>query len=338
MKSLQENMINELRQNARTMIRELGLLNDAYFDIGVTLAERHLLIELSTCESPTMGEIAERLLLDKSTISRLISRALKKGYIHCNTDKKDKRKRFLQLTEFGKQTLERFETIAFDQTKNALSTLSQGQVETVYNGIRLYAKALKKARLSNREETKQDPLETLLEIEYALHQKGYNLRLFEKKDEEQLYPIYKEVVDSDIQFPYSSNDIDEFKKHFFPSSERDVYICQRQDGVIIGGFYIRQNYTGRSSHIANAAYMIHQEYRGQGIGSLLVKASLHLAKKNGFQAMQFNMVLSQNVLAIKLYERLGFIVAGALPNAVQNKDGSYQDGYVMFRSLEDVAI
>ena len=54
--------INELRRNARNVVRELGLLNDAYFEIGVTLAERHLLIELTTCLSPTMGEIAERLL------------------------------------------------------------------------------------------------------------------------------------------------------------------------------------------------------------------------------------------------------------------------------------
>ena len=60
-------------------MRELGLLNDAYFDIGVTLAERHLLIELNRSPPPTMGEIAERLLLDKSTVSRLISKAVKKG-------------------------------------------------------------------------------------------------------------------------------------------------------------------------------------------------------------------------------------------------------------------
>jgi ribosomal protein S18 acetylase RimI-like enzyme len=49
--------------------------------------------------------------------------------------------------------------------------------------------------------------------------------------------------------------------------------------------------------------------------------------------MQFNMVLSQNTLAVKLYQRLGFQIAGILPEAIQNPDGSYQDGYVMYRKL-----
>lgn len=64
MKHLSDQKINLLRKNARSVVRELGLLNDAYFEVGVTLAERHLLIELSSCQEPlTAGDIAERLLL-----------------------------------------------------------------------------------------------------------------------------------------------------------------------------------------------------------------------------------------------------------------------------------
>ncbi len=113
------------------MVRELGLLNDAYCDIGVTLAERHLLIELAGTKAPTMKEIAERLLLEKSTISRLIARAVKKGYISCSLDDKDKRKRFLHLTELGEKTLNAFEQIAFRQTQGALLTLSAEDAEAV---------------------------------------------------------------------------------------------------------------------------------------------------------------------------------------------------------------
>ena len=79
--------------------------------------------------------------------------------------------------------------------------------------------------------------------------------------------------------------------------------------------------------------MIRNTYRGKGVGSLLIKASLHLLKISGFHAMQFNMVLSQNTAAVKLYERLGFNIAGTIPEAVRNPDGSYQDGYVMHRKL-----
>lgn len=150
MKNLSKDEINLLRHHARSMVRELGLLNDAYFNIGVTLAERHLLIELSTSQYPTVGEIAEHLLIDKSTASRLIAKAVKKGYVNYSTDKNDKRKRFLQLTALGKETLNAFEPIAFNQTKEALMTLSAEEVETVYRGMELYARGLKNSRLSKK--------------------------------------------------------------------------------------------------------------------------------------------------------------------------------------------
>jgi len=350
MKGISNESVNELRHNARSVVRELGLLNDAYFEIGVTLAERHLLIELTMYPSPTMGEIAERLLLDKSTISRLISKAVKKGYVECVTDEKDKRKRFLQITEKGKQTLNAFEPIAFNQTKEALLTLTHDEIETVHKGIALYAKGLKCSRTQNKkinadhlmsqkdfnltaENSKQ--IENLPEIFNRLSQKGYILDLFNQKDEETLYEIFQDVVDSGSQFPYESSSIEEFHRQFF-TAQGQVYVCHSLDGKVIGGFYLRANFSGRSSHIANAAYMIRNTYRGKGLGSLLIKASLHFAKDLGFQAMQFNMVLSQNTLAVKLYERLGFSVVGIIPQAVRNPSGNYQDGYVMHRKLDDL--
>ncbi len=347
MKNLEKKAVNELRHNARIVVRELGLLNDAYFDIGVTLAERHLLIELDTHASPTMGEIAEHLLLDKSTVSRLISKAIKKGYVKCITDSKDKRKRFLQITEKGKQTLNAFEPIAFNQTRNALSTLNHNEIETIHRGIALYAKGLKSARVQSKNADDHLTLhsdfkvedgrkiESLSTIYNRLSQHGYALELFDHKDEKGLYEIFQEVVNSGSQFPYESSSMEEFHRQFF-TPQGQVYVCHSMEGKVIGGFYLRANFSGRSSHIANAAYMIHHSYRGRGLGSLLIKASLYFAKNLGFQAMQFNMVLSQNILAVKLYERLGFNIVGAIPEAVRNPDGSYQDGYIMHCNLKDL--
>jgi DNA-binding MarR family transcriptional regulator/L-amino acid N-acyltransferase YncA len=343
MKNLSIEAVNELRRNARSVVRELGLLNDAYFEIGVTLAERHLLIELTTYPSPTMGEIAERLLLDKSTISRLISNAVKKGYVECVTDEKDKRKRFLIITEKGQQTLNAFEPIAFNQTKKALLTLTNEEIEIVHKGVALYAKGLKSSRVQSTVGAENfscgadniKKIESLPEIFSRLGQLGYTLDLFDEKDEESLYQIFQEVVDSGSQFPYECSSIKEFHRQFF-TPQGQVYVCHSLEGEVIGGFYLKANYPGRSNHIANAAYMIRNTYRGKGVGTLLVKASLYLAKDLGLHAMQFNMVLSQNKLAVKLYERLGFNIIGTIPQAVRNPDGSFQDGYVMHCILDNL--
>ncbi len=113
-------------------------------------------------------------------------------------------------------------------------------------------------------------------------------------------------------------------------------MCRSSQGHVIGGFYLKPNYSGRSGHIANAAYMIKSTHRGQGIGTLLIKASLHIAKSLGLSAMQFNMVLSQNVGAIKLYEKLGFEIVGTIPHAIRNANGSFQDGYSMYRRIDNI--
>lgn len=120
-------------------------------------------------------------------------------------------------------------------------------------------------------------VDLLSEISNHLSQMGYALDLFDQKDEEGLYKIFQEVVDSGCQFPYESSSLEEFYRQFF-TPQGQVYVCHSLEGKVVGGFYLRANFPGRSSHIANAAYMIHNSYRGKGLGSLLIKASLHFAK------------------------------------------------------------
>lgn len=141
--------VTVLRQATRMVVRELGLLSEAYFDIGVTLAERHLLIELESCLYPNVGDIAERLLLDKSSASRLIAKAVKKGFVIYSIDENDKRKRYLQITDQGRQTLAAFEPIAQKQVVDALQNLSEEETKIVHQGMILFAKGLGMARLRN---------------------------------------------------------------------------------------------------------------------------------------------------------------------------------------------
>jgi GNAT superfamily N-acetyltransferase len=177
-------------------------------------------------------------------------------------------------------------------------------------------------------------MESLLEIYQQLKGLGFTLDAFKPEDEHHLYAIFRNVVDTGIQFPYECNSIHEFHRHFFSFQSR-VYVCHHSNHEVVGGFYIKSNFSGRSNHIANAAYMVRDLYRNQGVGTLLIKASLHIAKSFGFQAMQFNMVLSQNIAATKLYQKLGFNIIGTIPEGVRKPNGGYQDGFIMYRKFED---
>ncbi len=318
--------VNFLRERARCVVRELGLLNDAYGDIGVTLAERHLLIELAKMDGPTMKEVAERLLLEKSTVSRLIARAVKKGYISTSQDQADKRKRFIHLTELGNKTLNAFEPIAFRQTHGALLSLLPEEAELVARGVDLYAKGLQNLRLQGAKISSKQGFSMPLSP-------GVILEHFCQGDEEALFAIFQEVVGVDGYFPNESGTFQEFQNLFFGAAS-SVFVCKLvATSEIVGGFYLKPNFSGRGKHIANAAYMITSSYRGKGLGTRLVDASLKIALQQGYRAMQYNMVLSSNTRAIELYKKLGFSIVGTIPEAICNADGSYQDGYILHKKL-----
>ncbi|MDP1880949.1 MAG: GNAT family N-acetyltransferase [Parachlamydiaceae bacterium] len=177
-------------------------------------------------------------------------------------------------------------------------------------------------------------MESLEEINQLLKELDLTLKPFYKDAENDLYEIYKEVIETGAQFPTECHSKEEFYRTFLFLNEH-VYVCYSTLlNKVIGGFYIKSNFPGRSNHIANAGYMVKSTVRNRGIGKLLVKASLQIAKNLGFKAMQYNMVLSQNTIAVKLYEKLGFNIAGVIPEAVRNPNGLYQDGYIMHRMLD----
>jgi ribosomal protein S18 acetylase RimI-like enzyme len=107
---------------------------------------------------------------------------------------------------------------------------------------------------------------------------------------------------------------------------------------IVGTYILRPNQSGGGSHVANAAFMVAPDARGQGIGRAMGEHCLNEARRLGFLAMQFNFVVSTNQSAIRLWQKLGFEIVGTLPSAFRHPEKGYIDVYVMYRSLlEDQA-
>jgi ribosomal protein S18 acetylase RimI-like enzyme len=79
--------------------------------------------------------------------------------------------------------------------------------------------------------------------------------------------------------------------------------------------------------------MVAPNARGAGVGRSLGEHSLNEASRLGFRAMQFNLVVSTNEPAVRLWRRLGFAIVGTLPGAFRHPRKGYVDAYVMFRSL-----
>jgi L-amino acid N-acyltransferase YncA len=106
-----------------------------------------------------------------------------------------------------------------------------------------------------------------------------------------------------------------------------------QDGEVVGTYYIKANQSGPGAHVANAGFMVEEAARAHGIGRAMGLHALDSARRLGFRAMQFNMVVSTNLHAVRLWQSLGFEIVGRLPEAFRHPEQGYVEAYVMYRML-----
>jgi ribosomal protein S18 acetylase RimI-like enzyme len=97
---------------------------------------------------------------------------------------------------------------------------------------------------------------------------------------------------------------------------------------------MKTNGMGPSNHICNCGYMISENSRGKGIARKLCKHSQQTALKLGFQAMQFNSVVSTNEIAVSLWQKLGYQIIGTVPRAYRHGRLGYVDTYIMHKQLQ----
>ena len=104
-------------------------------------------------------------------------------------------------------------------------------------------------------------------------------------------------------------------------------------GRVIGVYKLIPNRHGLGAHVANASFMVDPAAHGKGAGRAMGEHCLAQAKLAGYQAMQFNFVVSTNTAAVKLWTKLGFEIVGTLPKAFDHATLGYVDAYVMHRFL-----
>ena len=115
-----------------------------------------------------------------------------------------------------------------------------------------------------------------------------------------------------------------------------VSFVAERGGRVVGVYRIVENRRDLGAHVANASYMVHPAAAGQGIGRAMGEHSLQQARRLGFDAMQFNFVVSTNRRAVALWQQLGFRIVGTLPKAFRHGTLGLVDAYVMHRFLDDV--
>ena len=158
-----------------------------------------------------------------------------------------------------------------------------------------------------------------------------HVRAYTPDDVAAMCEIWNEVVRDGVAYPQLDELDGKSGAEFFAA--QSLSGVAEEAGKILGLYILHPNNVGRCGHIANASYAVSGSARGKHIGEALVKSSLHEAKALGFQIMQFNAVVAENVHARHLYERLGFQQLGVIPKGFLRKDGRYADICPYYKTL-----
>ncbi len=167
----------------------------------------------------------------------------------------------------------------------------------------------------------------------ALVASPLQIRPFEPADWPAVWQLLEPVFRAGETFPQDPAITEAQARQQWVEQNQLVMVALDAAGALVGTYTLKPNSLALGAHVANAGYVVAEQCRRQGIGSRLCKHSLQAARRLGFRAMQFNLVVSTNTAGIRCWQRNGFEVVGTLPGAFRHQRLGYVDALVMVQSL-----
>jgi len=277
--------IDPIRQASRQIVRELHLLDDQLCIEGFTFSECHLLTELESLGQATASELGERLVLEKSTMSRLVNGVLGEAYVKATQDPADARRRLLSLTARGRKGLQRINAYSNRLVGQALDYVTPGERQQVVAGLDRYAKALRYARIGRE----------------------FLIRPSRQSDNPAVARIIRQVMTEygAVGCGYSINDSEvDAMYEAYDSPESAFFVVERKGKVLgCGGMGPLQGGEAGVCELRKMYFM--QELRGTGLGTRLLGVILDAARTAGYSLCYLETLESMNH-ARQLYFKHGF--------------------------------
>jgi len=275
----------EIRAASRQFVRELDILDGKGCIKSFTLSESHLLMELDEQRCATGKELAELLVLEKSTVSRIIARLEAKKLIATVPNPHDRRHKPLELTQLGHGVVKQMHERADSQVNKALSFLGGNQRIAVSDALKSYARALG----------------------YVRRSEGYEIRRIEARDDAAVARIITGVMTEFGATGEGYSIMDEEVQQMttsYASKDAAYFVVTRGERVLGCGGVARLAGGDPDTCELRKMYFL-PELRGMGLGMKLILRSLETARELGYQRCYLE-TLEYMHHARHLYRKVGF--------------------------------
>ena len=156
------------------------------------------------------------------------------------------------------------------------------------------------------------------------------IRVAELNDLSQIDEIYNQAIDircatGDTQYLSAEERLIWFNAH--PSGKYPILVAE-SDSKVIGWISLSPYRKGREGlkSTVEVSYYIHNDFKRQGIGSVLLNKILQIAENIGYKTI-IAILFQTNVGSVKLLEKYGFLFWGILPDVVEIDSKIYSHVY-----------
>lgn len=165
----------------------------------------------------------------------------------------------------------------------------------------------------------------------------FSYKIFEiSRQNSGLWDIMQPIIAAGETYALDVNSTEQQALNYWFAEGNKAYgIFQENDTSkkLLGTCYLRRNRGGNGGHVSNAGFMVHADARGQGVAQALCQFAIDESKRQGYKAIQFNYVVSCNVAAVNLWQKMGFKIIGRTPNGFNHPKLGYVDSLMMWREV-----
>lgn len=145
---LHDEEVLEFRSQVHRFIRLFGILHPTQTPCGFNLSLSQILA-LQTIEeerTTTLHALAEKLYLERSTVSRLVDALVQAGFIRREVNEENRREIQLSLTDHGQRTVEEGRNQSNAFFRSILDNVSEQDRNAILHGFRNFTSALHEMR------------------------------------------------------------------------------------------------------------------------------------------------------------------------------------------------
>jgi DNA-binding MarR family transcriptional regulator/N-acetylglutamate synthase-like GNAT family acetyltransferase len=284
-------MVLKMRTFNRFYTNLLGLLDRHLLETEFSLTEARILFELGETDACSATDLTEKLNIDPGYLSRILKRFEKKGLAARVRSNEDGRLYPIHLTESGRETLLKMNERSDRQSQALIETLSpsqQAELTGSMDQIQRYLSGAKNPAVTIRHDLRPGDAGALIQMHGWIYEKEYG---------------YNHVFEG-----YVCKTFFDFLTTYDPAKDR-IWFAE-SGGKMVGAIAV----VGHPDGVAQMRwFLLHPDFRGQGIGRRLMEEALAFAKACGCRKV-FLITTDNQTTAVRMYEKAGFQKTSETPS------------------------